>query len=191
MEGKNDVHKFCRACLECASWKGGCRTGHPALQPIPVGGSFHRVAVALLQLSITASGKRYGAVFRDSKADTIAKLCVEHIICSHGIPEELLSDCGANFLSTVIQVVCQLLNINPSGSHPQTDGFVEKVTSTLIQMIAKSCTVSDREWETIFVVCLQSECTLYSTAPWCQRLAVGQPPLTLTASQSTTTLTHH
>ena len=43
---------------------------------------------------------------------------VEQIICRHGIPEEVLSDCGTNFLSTVIQEVCQLLNIkkiNTSG----------------------------------------------------------------------------
>ena len=53
---RNDVHKFCRACLEHASWKGGHRTCRPPLQPIPVGGPFHRVAVDILQLPITASG---------------------------------------------------------------------------------------------------------------------------------------
>ena len=160
---RNDVHKFCRACLECASWKGGRRTCRPPLQPIPVGGAFHRVAVDILQLPITASGNRYVAVFMDyltkwpeafaipdQKADTIAKLFVEQIICRHGIPEELLSDRGTNFLSSVIQEVCQLLNIkkiNTSGYHPQTDGLVEKFNSTLIQMIAKSCTVSNRDWD--------------------------------------------
>ena len=53
---KSDVHKFCRACLDCALWKVGRRTCHPPLQPIPVGGPFHRVAVDILQLSITTSG---------------------------------------------------------------------------------------------------------------------------------------
>jgi transposase InsO family protein len=86
----------------------------------------------------------------DQKAETVAKLFVEQIVCRHGTPEELLSDRGTNFLSSVIQEVCQLLNIkkiNTSGYHPQTDGLVEKFNSTLIQMIAKSCTVSDRDWD--------------------------------------------
>ena len=160
---RNDANKFCKSCLECASWKGGRKTCHPPLQPIPVGGPFHRVAVDILQLPITEQGNRYVAVFmdyltkwpeafaiQDQKADTIARLFVEQIICRHGIPEELLSDRGSNFLSNVIQEVCKLLNIkkiNTSGYHPQTDGLVEKFNSTLIQMIAKSCNVSDRDWD--------------------------------------------
>ena len=36
--------------------------------------------------------------------------------------------------------------INTAGYHPQTDGLVEKFNSTLINMIAKSCNVSDRDW---------------------------------------------
>ena len=105
----------------------------------------------ILQLPITASGNRYIAVFMDyltkwpeafaipdQKAETVVKLFVEQIVCRHSILEELLSDRGTNFLSSVIQEVCQLLNINKintSGCHPQTDGLVEKFNSTLIQMI--------------------------------------------------------
>ena len=84
------------------------------------------------------------------KAETIARLFVEHIVCRHGIPEELLSDRGANFLSALIQDICRLLGvkkINTSGYHPQTDGLVERFNSTLINMIAKSCDVKDRDWD--------------------------------------------
>ena len=83
----------------------------------------------------------------DQKAETIAKLFVENIVCCHGIPEDLLSDRGTNFLSSLIKETCQLLGvkkINTSGYHPQTDGLVEKLNSTLISMIAKSCDVRDR-----------------------------------------------
>lgn len=90
-----------------------------------------RVAVDILQLPLTAQGNCYvvfidylmkwpeAFAIPDQKAETIAKLFVENIVCRHGIPEELLSDRGANFLSTLIQEVCQLLGvkkINTSGS---------------------------------------------------------------------------
>ena len=37
--------------------------------------------------------------------------------------------------------------INTSGYHPQTDGLVERFNLTLINMIAKSCDVKDRDWD--------------------------------------------
>ncbi len=160
---KNDVTAFCRACLVCASRKGGRKTFRPPLTPIPVGRPFHRVAVDILQLPLTTQGNCYVAVFMDyltkwpeafaildQKAETIAKLFVESIVCRHGIPEELLSDRGPNFLSELIQEVCKLLGvkkINTSGYHPQTDGLVEKFNSTLINMIAKSCDARKHDWD--------------------------------------------
>ena len=86
----------------------------------------------------------------DQKMETVAKLFVEKIICRHGIPEELLSDRGANFLSELVQGICELLDvmkINTSGYHPQTDGLVEKFNSTLVNMISKSCTITDKDWD--------------------------------------------
>ena len=41
----------------------------------------------------------------DQQAETIAKLLVEHVISRHGVPEQLLSDRGANFLSQLVQEV--------------------------------------------------------------------------------------
>lgn len=160
---RNDVHKFCRSCLVCSTRKGNRGTCKPPLQPIPVGGPFHRVGVDILQLPLTSKGNRYVVVFMDyltkwpeafaipdQTAETVARILVEEIVCRHGIPEELLSDRGSNFLSTLIQEICKLTGmrkINTSGYHPQTDGLVEKFNSTLVNMIAKSCEVRDRDWD--------------------------------------------
>ena len=116
----------------------------PPLHPIPVGGPFQRVAVDVLQLPPTVNGNRYVVVFMDyltkwpeayatsdQTAETIVRLFVEQIVCRHGIPQELLLDWGQNFLSTLMQEVCQLLQVkklNTSGYHPQTDGLVENST---------------------------------------------------------------
>ena len=57
---------------------------------------------------------------RDQQAETIARLLTEHIISRHGVPEELLSDRGANFLSELITKVCKIFGVkkvNTSGYH--------------------------------------------------------------------------
>ena len=160
---KAAVKRFCRGCLVCATRKGRKPTFRPYLQPIPVGGPFHRVAVDVLQLPLTTSGNKYVLVFMDyltkwveafpmvdQKADTIAKLFIEHVICRHGIPEELLSDRGTNFLSDLVCDICKLLGvkkINTSGYHPQTDGLVEIFNSTLISLIAKCCESKRHNWD--------------------------------------------
>ena len=61
---KADVRRHYRSCLVCASRK-GTRTFKPPLQPIPVGGLFHRVAVDILKLPLMANGNRYVAIFMD------------------------------------------------------------------------------------------------------------------------------
>lgn len=86
----------------------------------------------------------------DQTADTIARLFVESVVCRHGVPEQLLSDRGTNFLSELIAGVCDILGvekINTSGYHPQTDGLVEKFNSTLVNMVAKCCQVKERSWD--------------------------------------------
>ena len=86
----------------------------------------------------------------DQRAETIAKLFVENIVCHHGVPEELLTDRGSNFLSELIQEVCELLGIkkiNTSGYHLQCDGLVKKFSSTLINMIAKSAESRAYDWD--------------------------------------------
>ena len=160
---RSDVRRFCRGCLPCAARKGPRRSTRPPLQPIPVGGPFHRVGVDVLQLPLTRNGNRYVVVFLDyltkwaeafavpdQQAETIARLLTEHVISRHGVPEELLSDRGTNFLSDLIAEICKVLGmkkINTSGYHPQTDGLVEKFNSTLINMIAKSCEIHAHDWD--------------------------------------------
>ncbi|XP_062502507.1 uncharacterized protein K02A2.6-like [Corticium candelabrum] len=147
------VRKECRRCVPCATRMGpGVKTS-PPLQPIPVGGPFHRVAVDVLTLPHTTRGNGYVVVFvdyltkwpealptADHTAETIAQLLLGHIICGRGVPVELLSDRGPDFLSQLIREVCQLAGIkkiNTASYHPQPDGVVERFNRTLTNMVAK------------------------------------------------------
>lgn len=91
-----------------------------------------------------------GFAVPDQTAETIARILVNEIFCRHGAPEHLLSDRGANFLSELFTEVSRLLNIkklNTSGYHPQTDGLVEKMNSTVINMLSKVAASSGRDWD--------------------------------------------
>ena len=158
-----DVRHHCRECIVCASRRGTGKATRPPLQPIPVGGPFHRVGVDILQLPTSFEGNKYAVVFldyltkwaevfavQDQTAKTVAKLFVEEVVCRHGAPQELLSDRGPNFLSELFLEVCKLLDVqkvNTSGYHPQCDGLVERFNATLTDMIAKTTQSHGRDWD--------------------------------------------
>ena len=117
------------------------------------------VGVDVLQFPTSMDGSQYAAVFMDyftkwpevpdQTAQTIARLLVEQVISHHGLPE-LLSDQGKNFPTFLIQEVCKLIGtkkINTSGYHPQCDGLVEKLNSTLISMLSKNVGKYGRDWD--------------------------------------------
>ena len=108
-----DVRHHCHACLVCASRKGTSHVSRSSLQPLPVGGPFHRVGVDILKLPTNFEGNQYAVVFldyltkwaevfpsSDQTAQAVAKLYVEGVVCRHGAPQELLSDRGTNFPSS-------------------------------------------------------------------------------------------
>ena len=73
---------------------------------------------------------------------------MENIVTRHGVPNELLSDRGANFLSGLMQEVYSLLGIRKASTtayHPRTDGLVERFNRTLIAMLSKTVTADGRD----------------------------------------------
>jgi len=111
------------------------------------------MGVEVIQYHKSQSGNQYAVVFtdyltkwlkvfatKDQTALTIAELFVEEIICCHGFPGELLSDCGAAFLSRLLREICKLLwikKINTMAYHPQTNGLTERFNRTLTDMLTK------------------------------------------------------
>jgi len=81
----------------------------------------------------------------DQTSLTIAELLVKNVISCHGVPAELLSDCGTVFSSKLMINVYQLLGIkkaNTTAYHPQTDGLHR----TLTDMLAKRVQRSRMDW---------------------------------------------
>ena len=66
----------------------------------------------------------FGKLMQVSVADHLMQL-----FARVGIPKEILSDQGTNFMSQLLRELYNLLNIRPiqtSPYHPQTDGLVER-----------------------------------------------------------------
>ena len=94
-----------------------------------------------MEMPLTEKGNRYVIVFLDyltkwveayplseQTSEIIARVLVDMVICRHGVPQQLLSDRGANLLSVVMREVCEVTGmekVNTTAYHPQTDGLVE------------------------------------------------------------------
>ena len=67
-----------------------------------------------------------------------------------GVPRQILSDQGSQFVSEVMQEVYRLLSIQHITStpyHPQANGLVEKFNGTLKSMIKKLCLERPSDWD--------------------------------------------
>ena len=84
------------------------------------------------------------------QAPTIANLLVKDIMPRHGALRTLLSDCGSNFLSSLVKEICFLINthkIFTTSYRPQTDGLVKRFNGTLTQCISMCVDGDQRNWD--------------------------------------------
>ena len=83
------------------------------------------------------------------RAETVAK-CLQDLVWRHGVPNKIIHDWAAEFLSDVLQEMAELLGMKQlptSGGHPQTDGLVERFNWTLKQMLSKVVNKGGRDWD--------------------------------------------
>jgi len=78
-----------------------------------------------------------------------------------GIPREILSDQGTNFMSQLLKESYNLLNISQiqtSPYHPQTDGLAERFNRTLKAMIRKLVSKEGEDWDRLLPYVLFAYC---------------------------------
>lgn len=76
---------------------------------------------------------------KDQKAEAIARVLVDEVISRHGVPSVLHSDQGPNFEGKILKEMCRLLGattVRTTPYHPQSDGLVERLYRTIIDMLA-------------------------------------------------------
>jgi hypothetical protein len=122
------------------------------------------VAVDILgPLPETPTGNRYILVAMDyftkwakayaipnQEATTIANKLVNDMLLRFSPPEQLHSDQGRQFESTLIAEICKCLGIHKTRTtpyHPQSDGLVERFNRTLLNMLTTTMAGHPGTWE--------------------------------------------
>ena len=172
-----DVEQWIRTCASCATRKSAPQQNRGPLQTIKTGYPFQVVAVDILgPLVESDAGNSYILVAGDyftkwmeayaipnQEAVTVARKLVDQMFCRFSPPEQLHSDQGKQFESTVMQEVCNILGMKKSRTtpyHPQCDGLVERYNRTLLDMLATTSRDHPFDWEDQ----LPKVCMAYNTS---------------------------
>lgn len=158
-----EVKEYCKTCPECQLAVGRTPAKAPLI-PIPVVDTpFERIGVDIVgPVERSQKGNRFILVvcdyatrypeaypLRDVTAKQIAAALLNFF--SHvGIPKEVLTDQGPNFMSRTLKQVYQLLGIKrvrTTPYHPQTDGLVERFNQTLKGMLKKFVSENGKDWD--------------------------------------------
>ncbi|CAN2390404.1 K02A2.6-like, partial [Pristimantis euphronides] len=160
-----DVAKYCRSCVTCQRMgKAGPGPKAPLVTLPIIEEPFQRIAVDLIGPLPTpsSSGKRYiltvvdyatrypeAVALSSIRADVVAKALLE-IFTRVGFPREMLTDRGTQFMSDLMQSLCEQTEVRhlvSSPYHPQTNGLCERFNGTLKQMLKMLVESQGRDWE--------------------------------------------
>ena len=151
-----DCCTLVRGCLHCQAFKG--KVPKALLCPIRAYAPLELVHLdytsieSMMELNkplvvknilvITDHFMRYAlaVVTKDQTAKTVVKVFYEHFITVFGVPANLLSDRGANFMSALVEEFCAAFGIQKcqtTAYHAQCNGQVEHFHQMLFHMIGK------------------------------------------------------
>ena len=102
----------------------------------------------------------------DQTAKTVNKFLYQGYISIFGAPARLLSDRGANFMSSVIDEMCKIYGMKKLQTmpyHPQTNGLVERLHQMIMQMIEKLGEDKKADWPSHLAEIVHAYNATYST----------------------------
>ena len=178
-----DVARYCHSCDVCQKTVSKGTVPKVPLQSVPVVDvPSKRVAMDLIGPIDPPSeaGHRYILTLIDYAtkypeavplkridAETVAEALVD-IYSRLGIPEEVLRDQGAQFVSDCMKEVCRLLDVLQSTTtpcHPLCNGLVEKFNGTLKKMLRRLCSEQPKQWHS-YINALLDKTPLFFPSAW-------------------------
>ena len=161
----SEVTRYCRSCGICQRTIPKGRVSKAPLQKMPViDEPFRRIAIDIIGPIVPASekGNRFVLTVVDYatrypeaialpsiEAERVAESLLQ-IYSRVGIPQEILTDQGSNFMSEVLKEVSRLLSIRHLTSdayHPQCRKLIENFSGNLKRMVEQLCTEKPKDWE--------------------------------------------
>ena len=162
---QSDVRRYCASCDPCQRTTPKGKVGKvPVVMPPLIDTCFRRIAVDLVGplQPVTERGNRYILTIVDLatrypeavalpsiEAERVAEALME-VFSRLGVPNEILSDNGTQFVSGVMKEVSRLLGVkqfHTSPYHPMANGVCERFNGTLKQMLRRMCQERPRDWD--------------------------------------------
>jgi len=151
---REEIRKFCTSCFECQRVNKAGSRRVPMIERPVISEPFDCMAfdlvgplpkakggVRFLLTSICMASRWPEAIpLRTITAKVVAEGMIE-IFSRTGIPSQILSDQGAQFMSSLVKELCLLLSIDrvrTTAYHPQSNGMLERMHGTLEAMLAKA-----------------------------------------------------
>lgn len=207
---REDVKRWIKSCDLCAQAKPGPGLGKSPLQQFRVNEIMQCVAVDIFgPLPVSENGNEYIIVLCEyfskwvdawavpnHKAQTVADKLVVEFFTKFGCPQQIHTDQGREFQSTLFKALCKRLGINQTRTtpyRPNSDGLVERFNRTLKQMLRTFAVENPQNWDDYLPFILMAYRATENKSTGCtpnliflQRqlscpldLMVGQPPNTI------------
>lgn len=159
-----DVTRYCRSCDVCQKTISKGKMTRVPMQKMPlIDQPFKRVAIDLVGpihppsesghryiLTLVDYATRYpeAVPLRHIRTEDVAEALVD-IFSRLGVPQEVLSDNGTQFVSDCMKEVARLLSVKQLRTtpyHPMCNGLVEKFNGTLKAMLKRLCSEQPKQW---------------------------------------------
>jgi transposase InsO family protein len=162
---RREIEQYVKRCKSCQVNKNlSPRRKAPMEITTTASRPFERCALDIVgPTDVTNKGNKYILTFQDDltkfvvaipiptqDAETVARKFVQNVVLKYGIPEVILTDQGANFLSELFASVCKLLqirNIQTTAFHPESNGSLERGHRVLVQYLRHYIAEDQRDWD--------------------------------------------
>ena len=160
-----DITRYCRSCDVCQKTLSKGRVTKVPLMKMPlIDTPFKRAAVDIVGpihpmtdrhnryiLTMVDYATRYPEAIPLKSVTTVEVAeAVVDMFSRLGVPEEILSDQGVQFMSEVMQEVSRMLSVKRLVStpyHPICNGLCEKFNGTLKRMLKRLCENKPKDWD--------------------------------------------